>query len=1641
MKLCVLFAALTMFVFSVQAETIIWSSELLASDGSNVLADGTVHVGVSYGSGFGDSRTINGVNFLANVAAGNHDNPVWSGFIDNRNEAATRYGAAGTALKELANDIVYGPVLALGINNLTIGNRYRIQLISYDASNWWNSPEAAIERWQTITATGGAGFNFQHGTQSPYAGINDVGAALVIGTWTASETEIDFAVTSRVLNDNAILNAFVVQNISPTINVAPVHNSQGVALDAALIWQISGELTNPDFDVYFGEDKNDVAAGDPSVYRGNQTQTTYTPGSLQLATTYYWRIDAIGSGIRYPGPVWQFTTLAAEWPKCLAPLADMNQDCIVDIADLTLMASRWLEGPGFGLTDADLEGVSLTDFSRLAGDWLKSGSPVVISEFMAANDHTLADNFDVFSDWIEIKNLGDTPQNLKGWYLTDDKDLLNQWAFPEVVINAKGHLVVFASGRNLVNDPDYLHTNFQLDSAGEYLALVRPDLSIAHEFLLPYSPQVKDISYGLTMINGYNRLTAGYFLTPSPGSDNGIATVYRGPYIDGVAHEPVVPGPADTVVVTAKVTPKAGPVDSVSLYYRVMYGAEAAVEMQDDGQHEDGLAGDGIYGGAIPAGTADPGEMLRYYVTAADPNGRDSRNPPVLDFGQDRSPEYYGTVIADPTLTSNLPILYWFVEDPEAARTDAGTRCSAWFNGEFYDNFSVRRRGFTTADWPKRKFKFDFNAGDHFRLMAGLGRVEEIDLQSHQYEIGSTSYMRETIAFQFMRDAGVPAPLAYHIQLRQNGAFYGLYSIIEQVDKDFLVRNGFDAAGLLYKSADSHTLGNLRPNPIYGGYRIAIPETGTYDALAAFCDGINASNSNRLAYVMDHVNLPQVINEMAAHSTMINHDRLPKNYYMYRNPETLEWYRFPWDVEQAFAVGDFLTNTYYNIPFYGDSEHPQSIGSDNYNHLCDAILDMPVTREMFMRRLRTLMDTYLESSAGGYFETLVNNTKNLIEAEADTDNSRWYSGNIDAGVDAILKVSLPARRNQLFNIYGPSGAGYIPGKQATAPSINIGTVEFNPSSYNQDEEYIELINNNSYAVDISGWRMGGGVEFAFQPGTVISAGTRLYVSPNVAAFRSRSVSPKGSEGRFVVGHYKGQLSSWGETLTLTDPSGRVAGTKTYAGNPSDQQRFLRITEIMYHSADPDSGSIYTDEDFDFIELKNIGDQALDLTGVTLTEGIRYEFSASAITDLGADDYIVLAKNPAAFESRYGTGFTVVGPYEGVLDNGGETIKLEDYTHSTILEFDYRDGWYDITDGAGFSLVIQNEKDPVLANWDSKSGWRPSGAVKGSPGEEDVSVAPALGSVVINEVLAHADSAPNDWIELHNTTAQPIHIGGWFLSDSDADLNKYEIPSGTSISANGYLVLTQDDDFGAKFALSENGDEVYLTSLTGYSTSQSFGASENGIALGQHIKSNGGSDFVAMNSNTPGFENDTPKVGPVILGEIMYNPSDFGSADHDEYEYIELQNTGSDTVNLYENRQGLRVPWKLTNGIDYTFPPDTALAPHGRLVVVKNVTAFKNRYPMVPAGILYGPYEGSLSNGGEKLELSKPGDEDIASPGQYYPIRVEMVNYSDGSHPSGADPWPTGPDGTGQSLARKPGSLNLYGNDVINWQASAPTPGE
>jgi hypothetical protein len=151
---------------------------------------------------------------------------------------------------------------------------------------------------------------------------------------------------------------------------------------------------------------------------------------------------------------------------------------------------------------------------------------------------------------------------------------------------------------------------------------------------------------------------------------------------------------------------------------------------------------------------------------------------------------------------------------------------------------------------------------------------------------------------------------------------------------------------------------------------------------------------------------------------------------------------------------------------------------------------------------------------------------------------------------------------------------------------------------------------------------------------------------------------------------------------------------------------------------------------------------------------------------------------------------------------------------------------------------------------------------------------------------------------------------------------------------------------------------------------------------------------------------------LLVTEIMYHPPGTTNYDGDEFEFIELKNVASTNLEL----SGIQ----FNNGINYTFPIGTFLAPGQFLVLVHNATAFTSKYPAVPVG---GVYTNNLSNGGETVTLVHVSGAPIFS-----------VDY--GTRP----PWPVTADGAGFSVVSANPNLNPNPDDPLNWRASSTVGG-
>ncbi|MBL9171763.1 MAG: lamin tail domain-containing protein [Verrucomicrobiales bacterium] len=1163
-----------------------------------------------------------------------------------------------------------------------------------------------------------------------------------------------------------------------------------------------------------------------------------------------------------------------------------------------------------------------------------------------------------------------------------------------------------------------------------------------------------------------------FFQRPTPGAPNGGGVKDLGPILAETQHSPRIPTDVQDLLVTTRVTPSFNPVQSVTLRYRVHYGATNSVPMLDDGLHGDGAAADGQFGAFIPASASTNGQLVRYFITAADSAGNTSRWP--LFENPVESEEYLGTVVRDPSITTALPIYQLFVRTPAGMDTDAGTQGSFFYDGELYDNVFVRLKGGTTRGLNKKAHRVDFLKSRPFRFSETEKPVRELALNA---EFIDPSYLRQNTSFWLFNQAGTPAPIHFAVRLHVNGQFHQLAFHTETMDDRLLERMGLNPEGALYKNA---LMLNILPEAAIGGRDCREAEKQTrlnedLSDLVSWTTGIaeNRSITQRREHLFDTTDIPSVINYLACFHLTQQADGVHANVCPHRDTGvTDEWRLVPWDMNlsmgQVWAVDHIAGNEddRESHPFYGASGWRDSAIPWSYNRLFDSLIVVPELREMYLRRLRTLMDQLLQPPGTAESSLVMDNRiKEMwarIEPEALADRKKWgwaigYGGysmtNVpfNQAVEELLNNYVRQRRTHFYGTHNTANSSYanragIPDAQPLDIRLQFGRIETTPASGNSLEEFIELQNTNTFAVDITGWKVAGAIDFTFRPGTVIPAGGNLYLSPEAKAFRARQSGPRGGQGLMVQGPYQGRLSNLGEMLQLTDHCGRMVASAVVSGALSSAQQSLRVSELMYHPPEPSTGP-YASEDFEYLELVNTSNTALNLAGVRFTEGIQFSFTTSPSPVLGPGERTVIVRNLAAFRSRYGNGPDVAGVYQGSLNNSGERLKLEDAAGEEVLDFSYEPSWHRVTDGLGFSLIAVN----LLAGsetWATAAQWQPSERPLGQPGLTDTIT--SWPQVRISEVLANSSSPEADAIELFNPSDSIADVSYWFLTDDPAQPKKYRLPAGTTIPGRGFLVVREpqfnpNPGLFPSFALSAGGDEVGLYSanaaaeLTGYSDVVRLPASAPNQSLGRW--SAAATDrMIPLSSQSLGISNSPPKVA-LLVSEIHYH-SIQGSPSDPQDEYVELYNA-TDSPLLLQNPQLPSHPWRLTGDIEYVLPTNTVIPPRSTAVIVgfdpenspASLESFRTRWDVPATTFVLGPYSGSLDHGGGTLKLLFPislqADDTTGQP-TLLEQTLDEATFDD------EDAWPTLADGQGASLHRR--SMMPLSTESLDWNAAAPSPG-
>ena len=448
---------------------------------------------------------------------------------------------------------------------------------------------------------------------------------------------------------------------------------------------------------------------------------------------------------------------------------------------------------------------------------------------------------------------------------------------------------------------------------------------------------------------------------------------------------------------------------------------------------------------------------------------------------------------------------------------------------------------------------------------------------------------------------------------------------------------------------------------------------------------------------------------------------------------------------------------------------------------------------------------------------------------------------------------------------------------------------------------------------------------------------------------------------------------------------------------------LVVTEIMYEPYDF-GFSEDRNNSFEWIELQNKSTNPISLSDVRFNDGIEFTFPGLT---LEAGERTIVTGSIEGFEKVYGENrnFKIAGEFSGALNNNGEKIELVAADGQIIQTFSYPDK----NSSRGFSLVLDGD------------GWRQSRSILGSPGIEELSEG-KLPNIYVNEILSNPVSPQMDAIELYNPNPNEINISGWILADNLRGDNIYKIPEGIKIPSNGYKVLSENDF--VSFEFDSYGEEVFLIAVDseeqrlGYVDGFRFGDSGSGVSFGRHIDSIGRVRYLPMKEQTLGIANSEPVSGPLVITELMYNPVKDGA------EYIEIQNIGTTSIEL---------PGVEIGGVDFIFDDSASIIKAGEVILLtkKDPKLFRDEYTIPDEVLVYGPYLGSLDNGGERIRIKIPEQSNVE--GQpILNVSVDVLDYNDKS------PWPLAADGQGSSLQRK--NLNNYAGDPINWIAAEPSPG-
>ena len=1091
--------------------------------------------------------------------------------------------------------------------------------------------------------------------------------------------------------------------------------------------RLPGEVTDPGADtptvtLYWGDHDAGSLIGnwDRTLRLGEQSETfDRLLTGLQSATTYFFRYYAQNSVTgRWASPSASFTTLAS------IAINEVHYDeddktIRAEFIEIHNMSNKPVRLGGWELTGA-------VDFTFPQDTSLRVGAFLVIAE----DPPTMRSQFGYASalgPWEgKLRNSGET-------------------------INLRDQ------GGNVVSRVDY-KLGFPWPTVGDPVG--NPAVSPSIQLIDPLLE---------TDLGGSWRSAP-----PTPGAQNAVYNTQAPPQTRQVVHTPTQPASGQPVVISALITDPDG-VSSATLSYQIVNPGDyfcrylkfndngtpnydsryennaswTTMRMADDGTGDDLVADDGIYTVTLPGSLQTNRRLVRYRITVSDPRGNsvtvpydDDPQPNFAYFVYDGTPAWVGQIHPGDRkanysgeLMSSIPTYFLLSKEEWVNNSQFGGYGGSeylWlgtlvYEGKVYDHIRYRPRGGGGRFHDgKNHWKFDFHRGRRFQAKDEYGReygtrwsklnfsaISQRVSEGHRGEQG----LFEGVGFRLFELCGTAASKTHYIQFyvvdnssatganQYEGDYYGLFLVIEQLDGQFL---------------DEHDLpdGNLYKIEEYSGRSNNQGPTQVTDRSDVTSFISTYRNRNPSAqWWRANLNIEKYFSYRTVVEGIHHYDiAYGKNFFYYHNPESNQFQILPWDIDLTWADNMFgsgnhdfklkvADNPAFNTDYQNRVREIKDLlyNSDEGFRLVDEEVKwvwsphgrslVGADRRLWDNNPRNLQpDRYYDISGTGDFDGMIQIVKNYIVSRGN-----WMTSSLltqESQVPAKPTIRYDGAAGYPTNDLRFSCSAYRSPGRSTFDAMEWRVAEVhNPSVPGYDPTQPNIYE----------------IENPFESGELTSFSS-TYQSPPISVrvgktYRAR-VRFRDAAGRW--GHW-------------SDPHEFTAATP----NIADYVQYLRISEFMYHPPEPTGNevTISTNRDeFEYIELKNVGPSALDLRDVRFTKGIDFDFSGSEVETLQSGAFVLVVKNRAAFETRYGTGLPVAGEYPNEnLRNSGERLKLSFGAGVPIHDIDeYSDTlpWPQSADGGDFSLVLIDVNTTQSPDHNDPGNWRLSRYTGGSPGADD-----------------------------------------------------------------------------------------------------------------------------------------------------------------------------------------------------------------------------------------------------------------------------------------------------------------------------------